>query len=111
MAQSLSRYMGSKIKEPTEEEKSLSTKKMQLEIETISVANEVARKREERDNLMAKESMPSMNLADLIKIAATPGLSPSMKEEAEAGIRVMMSEMLSTTSTLTLDSTTWMRFA
>jgi hypothetical protein len=81
---------------------------MQLEIEAISVSTELARTREESENQMAKDSELSLNLADLLKIATTPRLSPAMKEEAEAGIRLLKSGMVKGASTSSGNaSTTW----
>ena len=101
MYHSISRYMDKAFQEPSEGEKTLANKKLQLEIEAISVSNEVARNREARENQMANVSKTSLTLADLLKIVATPGLSPSMKEEAENGIRLLMSSMVGSASAST----------
>ena len=80
--QTISCFMDKAFEQPSAVEKTLANKKMQLEIEAISISTELARKREKREDQMAKDSKISLNLADLLKIATTPGLSPATKEEA-----------------------------
>ena len=84
------------FQEPSSQEKVLSQKKMELDIEAVSVSTEiVARKRKEREKEMFIKFMASTTLTDLLKIVATHGLPPTLKEDAEVGTRKIMASMLS----------------
>ena len=86
--------MDKSIQDPSEEEKGLINKKKKLDIEAHELANEYARKREERECQTTNDSKVSKTLEDLLKIAATLGLPPSIKANAEKGIEQLMLQML-----------------